>query len=172
MVALNKQQILKDVESLYKHSEYVFVVNVKGLESNKNNDIRKKFFETNAKAVVIKNTINKIASKSSNHSEIANALTEQNMSVFTSDPVSVAKILSDASKGEKSGVKIVGVSDGKAFYGADYVKMLSSMPSMDVIRGSLLSVIKSVHTKIAYSLSYHQSALVRVISNNSENNNK
>ena len=170
MVALNKQQIVEDVSSLYKDNEYVFVVNVKGLESNKNNSIREQFFHTGAKAVVIKNTINKIAAKTSKHSSLESALTEQNMSVFTNDPVSVAKILSDVSKGEKSGVKIVGVSDGKSFYGAHYVKTLSSMPSMDVVRGSLLSVIKSVHTKIVHSLSYHQSAIVRVISNNFENN--
>ena len=73
---------------------------------------------------------------------------------------------SSNTKDENSGMKIVGVSDGKAFYGADYIKSLATMPSMEVIRASLLSVIQSLPTKIAYSLLYCPTAIGRVISSN------
>lgn len=169
MATVFKENLVKDLIGSYKDSSYVFIVNVKGLESNKNNTLRKQVTNSGAKVLVVKNTLNKIAAKDTQHSSLVDTLKGQNMSIFATDPVSISKILVDSSKGDDSGIKIIGVSDGKSFYGADYVKTLATMPSMDVIRGSLLSVLQSVQRKIVYSLSYCPTAITRVISSNFEN---
>lgn len=169
MTTIVKKKLVEDLASVYNASGYVFIVNVKGLEANKNNTIRKQIIDNGAKAFVIKNTLNKIAASATNHSCVVDCLKGQNMSVFANDPVSIAKILVDVSKGDDSGVALVGVSDGKVFYGPDYIKTFATMPSLDVIRASLLSVIQSVPRKIAYSLSYCPASITRVISSNFEN---
>jgi ribosomal protein L10 len=135
----SKAQLMHDVKSMYERYAYVFVVNVSGLASNLNNTIRKDVLNAGGEALVIKNTINKIAVDGTSH-------------------VGMSDIL----------LKIIGVSDGKSFYGADYVKKLATMPSLDVVRASLLSVMQSVQRKIAYSLSFCPTAIPRVISSNFE----
>lgn len=164
----SKAQLMQDVKSMYERYAYVFVVNVSGLASNLNNTIRKDVLNAGGEALVIKNTINKIAVDGTLHVGMSSALLGQNMSIFAMDPIGISKILTSVSKDEKSGVKIIGVSDGKSFYGSDYVKKLATMPSLDVVRASLLSVMQSVQRKIAYSLSFCPTAIPRVISSNFE----
>lgn len=164
----SKVDLVQDIKSMYENYTYVFVVNVAGLASNLNNTLRKDILNAGGKALVIKNTLNKIAVNETSHAVMLNALAGQNMSVFASDPVGVSKILATIAKDESAGLKIIGFSDGKAFYGAEDVKKLATMPSLDVIRASLLSVMQSVQRKIAYSISYCPTAISRVIGNNFE----
>ncbi|MFT4967024.1 MAG: large subunit ribosomal protein L10 [Candidatus Deianiraeaceae bacterium] len=161
-----KVSLIEELRNTYNTYEYVFVVNISGLQANLNNAIRKNIADANGKAMVIKNTLNKISIKETPYVDISDSLIGQNMSIFSNNPVEISKILVNASKDETSGINIIGVSDGKEFYKQDYVQALSKMPSMDIIRASLLSVMQSVQRKIAYSVSYCPTALTRVISNN------
>ena len=161
-----KFNLVEQLKDKYLSHDYIFIVNTSGLPSNSGNTIRKQISGVNGTALTVKNTLNKIAIKNTKHTVVCDSLFGQNMSVFANDPVSVAKILVSYTKDENSGIKIIGVSDGKAFYGADYIKSLATMPSMEVIRASLLSVIQAVPTKIAYSLLYCPTAIGRVISSN------
>ncbi len=162
----SKSELVVNLKGMYSSHAYVFVVNTSGLLANTNNEIRKRLLKAKATTIVAKNTLNDIAVRDTSHAIISQVLVGQNMSIFATDPVEVAKILSNYAKDESSGVKIVGVSDGKNFYGEGYVKTLATMPSMEVIRASLLSVIQSVPRKIAYSLLYYPTAIGRVISSN------
>ena len=161
-----KFNLVEQLKDKYLSHDYIFIVNTSGLPSNASNTIRKQISGVNGTALTVKNTLNKIAIKNTKHTVVCDSLFGQNMSVFANDPVSVAKILVSYTKDENSGIQIIGVSDGKAFYGADYIKSLATMPSMEVIRASLLSVIQAVPTKIAYSLLYCPTAIGRVISSN------
>jgi len=161
-----KSDLVKQLKEMYDSHSYVFLVNTSGMLSNTNNEIRKKLLNADSTTIVAKNTLNDIAIRDTSHSVITNILVGQNMSIFAKDPVEVAKILSSYAKDDTSGIKIVGVSDGKNFYGESYVKNLATMPSMNVIRASLLSAIQSVPRKIAYSLLYYPTSIGRVISSN------
>ncbi len=161
-----KVSLIEELRNTYNTYEYVFVVNISGLHANLNNSIRKNIADANSKTMVIKNTLNKISIKETPYLDMSDSLVGQNMSIFSNNPVEVSKILVNASKDETSGINIIGVSDGKKFYQKDYVQALSKMPSMDIVRASLLSVMQSVQRKIAYSISYCPTALNRVISNN------
>ena len=162
----SKFGLVEQLRDKYISHDYIFIVNTSGLPSNSSNTIRKQISGVNGSALIVKNTLNKIAIKSTKHTVVCESLSGQNMSIFANDPVSIAKILISHTKDENSGMKIIGVSDGKAFYSADYIKSLATMPSMEVIRASLLSVIQSLPTKIAYSLLYCPTAIGRVISSN------
>ena len=161
-----KQELVSKLKNLYSSNKYVFVVNTSGFKSNASNDLRRQFSDSNSEALVAKNTLNKIAVAGTEHESLSAVLKGQNMSIFANDPVAVAKIISQISSDEKSGMKIVGVSDGKSFYDSNYVQKLSTMPSMDVVRASLLSVLQSVPSSIVHSLLYTPNAIARVVSNN------
>jgi large subunit ribosomal protein L10 len=161
-----KADLVSKLKGLYESHKYVFVVNTSGFKSNSSNGLRRKFAELQSEAVVAKNTLNKIAVSGTNHDSISSFLKGQNMSIFANDPVSVAKIIAQFSSEEKSGMKIVGVSDGKSFYDSNYVQQLSTMPSMDVVRAKLLSVLQSIPSSIVHSLLYTPNAIARVVSNN------
>lgn len=161
-----KHELVSKLKDLYSNYKYVFIVNTAGFKSNASNDLRRKFSDLQSEAVVAKNTLNKIAVSGTEHEPLCKVLKGQNMSIFANDPVSVAKIISQISSDESSGMKIVGVSDGKSFYDSNYVKQLSTMPSMDVVRAKLLSVLQSVPSSIVHSLLYTPNAIARVVSNN------
>ncbi len=162
----SKSELVANLQNMYSSHNYVFIVNTTGLLANTNNTIRKQLTKANAITIVAKNTLNDIAVRETSHAVISQVLVGQNMSIFAKDPVEVAKVLSTYAKDATSGIKIIGISDGKNFYGESYVKTLATMPSMEVIRASLLSVIQSVPRKIAYSLLYCPTAIGRVISSN------
>lgn len=162
----SKIELVSELKDLYSQHKYVFIINTMGLPSNSSNSLRRKFVDAQSKAVVAKNTLNKIAVDGTPHAVMTSHLKGQNMSIFANDPVSISKIISEFSSDENSGVKIVGVSDGKSFYDSKYVQRLSTMPSMDVIRAKLLSVLQSVPSSIVHSLLYTPNAVARVVSNN------
>lgn len=162
----SKAGLVSELKNLYLQHKYVFIINTSGLHANSSNTLRRRFVALQSKAVIAKNTLNKIAIHGTPHSMMTDYLKGQNMSIFANDPVSISKIIAEFSSEESSGVKIVGVSDGKSFYDSKYVQRLSTMPSMDVIRAKLLSVLQSVPSGIVHSLLYTPNAIARVVSNN------
>lgn len=165
MIKNSKIELVQLLEKQYSFYKYVFVLNFSGLKSNTNNTIRKHIRDTGSDIFVVKNTLNKISVSNTDHRILSDSMSGQNVSVLTNDPVSVAKILNTYTADEKSGIKVVAISDGKAIRSADYLKVLVSIPTMDVLRATLLSTLQSIPTRITSSLLYHQSSITRVVSN-------
>ena len=81
---------------------------------------------------------------------------------YSDDPISTSKVLVDFAK-DNENLKILGGAMGEKELTIDEIKMLASLPSLEVIRARLLSLLVSTQTNIACTLNATQSGLARLI---------
>jgi ribosomal protein L10 len=138
------------LKSLYSSNSYVFLINISSVNVASVTTLRASLSKV-AKLKVVKNTINKIACSDSNFKHISESLKDQVLTIFTSNPVEVAKGISSLSS--EIELKVIGCADQKNFYNSSYVEKMSKLPSIEVIRSQILGSINGVPSKLLSTLS-------------------
>lgn len=168
MTRQEKQEFLSNLEEQYKANDFIFLIGMNKVNASAALQFRAEARKANASCVVAKNTLNKIVVQSLNVKNFDNHLSKQVLTVFTNNPVEVAKLLE---KYEDKGYKVLGGTDKTSILTSGDVKKLASLPSLSVLRSMLLSSILGVHTKTVRVLSESAASLVRLIAIDSKNKN-
>jgi large subunit ribosomal protein L10 len=155
-----KQELLKELGEMYSRNQFVFLISMKAVTASTALAFRREIRQNDAIAIVAKNTLNKIASKKVGLEMLSQYFTTQMLTVFTNNPVEVAKILG---KYETGGLTIVAGSDKQTMFMNEDVKKLATLASLPVLRGMLLSTILGVHRKTVRVLSESAASLTRLI---------
>jgi large subunit ribosomal protein L10 len=143
-----------------------FVITPQGLPSDAIMGFRRELNEVNASMKVVKNTLFK---KSLDHSSAGDSFLSELFSgpsavVFGHDPVSISKALVEFQKKHAKNVEILGGTLDSQVVRAEDIKNLSTMPSIEQLRGQLLSVLSAPASKLASLLKEAQRCAVRVLS--------
>lgn len=145
MPSAKNVELVKELRKVIGQYSDFFLTEYKGLSVADFTELRKKLRESGAVYQVIKNNIFKLALNNEKVEGLDEKLVGPNAVLFTSDPVSGAKVLTDflkdKAKAEKIAIK-AGYSEGKVV-GEDYVKALSTLPSREELLSKLLRTLKN-----------------------------
>ncbi len=169
MLKAEKQNFVKEFNSVLKDKNFLVVAHYKGLTVSEISDLRNQIREKNAVFKVAKNTLARRAIKETNFEKLDKFFVGPTSVAFSDDPVGTSKVMINYSK-ENENLKVIGGVMGDKELTIDEIKKLASLPSMDALRSQILGLLASVQTRIVYSLKDSQSKVVRVISNKPNNN--
>jgi large subunit ribosomal protein L10 len=139
----------------------VVVTHYMGLTVAEMSELRARLRKEGASLKVVKN---RLAQKAMNGSagDAGDRLFKGPVAIaFAKDPVSAAKVVIQYAK-DNDKFTVVGAVLGKTVLNADGVKSLSTLPSLDQMRGTLIGLIQAPATKVAGVLQAPAGQLARV----------
>ncbi len=158
-----KEHLIKSIEDIYSESTSVIFAHYHGLTVNQLSNLRKSLRQNNAYFRVVKNTLSKIAAQNSKTDLSGNLVVGPIAIAYTQkDPAAVAKALVDFSKDNKA-LKLVGGVVDKKVFSKENIEHLATLPSLDVLRANIISIIQAPATKLTRLLVTPATQVVRVI---------
>jgi large subunit ribosomal protein L10 len=124
--------------------------------------LRRELNANGGKLQVAKNRLAKIATEGTSHGVLNELLTGPTVLAYSADPIAAAKVAQGFAD-KNDGLKIIGGSMNGKFLDASGVKALSSLPSLDALRGKLIGLLQAPATKVAGVVQAPASQLARVM---------
>jgi large subunit ribosomal protein L10 len=163
-----KKILTKEYVARLNASPFFIVVNYKGLKVAHLTELRKRLVQAGAEVHIVKNSIFRIAAKEAGVGELNGALTGQ-MAVVTGqkDISAAAKALKNfAAEFDKLKFKFGYLNNQRLEEAA--IVALADLPSLDVLRATLLGLLNAPATKLAVLLNTPAKMLAQVIKAKSE----
>ena len=88
----NKKNIVKNLKDSFENSEGVIVTHYLGLDSSELTELRNRVKQAGSKFCVTKNSLAKLASKSTNYEELNGFFSGPVALVFSKDPIAGIKV--------------------------------------------------------------------------------
>lgn len=146
-----KQSLISDLKQTMDQANAVIVVHYKGLTVANMEALRSVAYKSGVSFKIVKNSLADIASKGTKNEVLSTFFVGPVAILWGEDSVTCSKIVGDFSKTNDK-LKIVGGSfEGKALSLED-VKILSTLPSFDELRGKIVGLLKASGTKLAVVL--------------------
>jgi large subunit ribosomal protein L10 len=138
-----KEYLVREAADHLEKSNFFFVTDYHGINAEETTELRNRLAQRGAEFHVVKNSSLRIVAKEKEIDDISDYLVGHSAIVVGGDDASgVAKDLNTYFK-EKDKVSVkCGALDNKVLT-ADEVKKLANLPSLDIIRAQLLSLINS-----------------------------
>ena len=159
-----KTQLLKDIGQMVGDSDYLFMFTYKGLKVKQISELRKSLSKHNATCKVLKNRLVKKAAESIGIKKISElSLTGDTAFIFgRGDAGPVAKVLLTFSKTHEA-LSAKNAYIGGELLGAKDVKLISELPSLEVLRAQLLGLLLAPSRNLVTILNVKASEIVNVI---------
>lgn len=157
-----KQEMVENLNDIFKTSGSVVVARYKGMTVAQMTDLRRKMGDAGAKFKVIKNRLAKIALDGAANGAGADLFLEPTGIAFSQDPTAAAKVASDFARTNDKFV-IVGGLLGSQALNADGIKALAAIPSMNELRSKLLGVFLAPGSKLVRQLNAPAQTLAAVL---------
>ena len=157
-----KREFVKNFNSVLKEKDFILVADYKGLNVAQISSLREQVSAANSNFKVAKNTLAKMAIKDTNFQMLEKLFVGPTSIAYSDDPVSTSKVLVEFAKDHEN-LKILGGAMGDKELSIEDINQLALLPSLDVIRANILSLLTSTQTKIAFALNASQSGLARLI---------
>lgn len=159
-----KVKLVDNIKKIYSESNSCIFTHYHGLTVSQLNDLRDSLSKTNAKFKVIKNSLSLRAANDTNVQlnedfnigPVAIAYTKDG------DASVLAKSIIDFSKSNKN-LKVIGAIVNNAAFDKANVEKLSALPSLDVLRATLVGLIQRPSTKLVTILSAPGAQLARLL---------
>ena len=144
-----KQPVVEEIKENIKDAKSVVLVDYRGLTVEQDTQLRKSMREADVIYKVYKNTLVSRAVEGTEFESLKDSLEGPNaFAVSTEDATAPARVLAEfAKKAPKLEIK-AGVVEG-AFYDAEGMKAIASVPSREVLLSKLLGSLQSPITNLA-----------------------
>ena len=162
-----KSDFVQKLKDEIKDSSSVIVAHYDGLSVSETDSLRKEMRDNGAKFKVTKNRLTKIALADTPYESIADLFTGPTAIAYSSDPVAPAKVSVNFEKKLENFKIIGGGYEGKKI-DLDKINFLATLPSLDQIRGILLSLLNAPAQKIASVVQAPGGQLARLLNARSE----
>jgi len=158
-----KQLLTKEYIARLNGSPFFIVVNYKGLKVSHMTELRKRLQKAGAEIHIVKNSIFQIAAKEAGVGEFNGSLTGQLAVVTGQKDISAAAKVVKNFGAEFDRLKVqFGYLNNQRLEQAAIVA-LADLPSLDVLRATLLGLLNAPATKLVVLLNTPASQLARVI---------
>lgn len=158
-----KQILTSEYRARLNASPFFIVVDYRGLKVAHLTELRKRLQGAGAEFHVVKNSIFRIAAKEAGVTDLNGSLAGQIAVVTGQKDISAAAKIVKTLGSELAKLKIhFGYLDNKRLEQAD-ILTLADLPSLEVLRGTLLAVINAPATKLARVLNTPATQLARVL---------
>jgi large subunit ribosomal protein L10 len=156
-----KQKLVSEIKETIGDAQLVVITQQSGLTVAEVSDLRRKMRAAGAGYKVAKNRLAQIALKGTKYEGLEKLLKGPTAIAYSSDPIAAAKVAVTFAKGNEK-LKIVGGSMGADVLGADAVKALATLPSLDELRAKLVGMLQTPATRVATILQAPAGQLARV----------
>lgn len=148
MLRSKKEEFIVELEELYKQSSSIIVTHYRGLTVSEVTLLRRNLRKDGAGFKVVKNTLSKIAANKAGLDLVAKLLSGPTAIAYSKDPVAAAKNIVEFAKTNQK-LKIVGGIVNNQILNKDEIQYLAELPSLDELRGKIISIVQAPATKMA-----------------------
>jgi large subunit ribosomal protein L10 len=156
-----KREFVSMLAAVFAETSMVVVTRNDGMTVAQVTNLRRRMREAGANYKVAKNRLASLALDGTRFDGIAPLLKGPTALAWAADPVAVAKTAVDFAKTNEKLV-ILGGALGTQTLNADGVRALAELPSLDVLRATLLGLISAPATRLATVIGAPASGLARV----------
>ncbi|MBL8707833.1 MAG: 50S ribosomal protein L10 [Rhodospirillaceae bacterium] len=158
-----KEKLVTELQETLNAANLVVVTHQAGLSVAEVSDLRRKMRAAGAGFKVAKNRLAKLALTGTKHEDLGKLLKGPTALAYSADPVAAAKVAVLYAKSNDK-LSIVGGSMGpQQTLGADGVKALATLPSLDELRSKLIAMLQTPATRLAVISQAPAGQLARVI---------
>jgi len=158
-----KELFVSDLRSSLDTAGLVIVTRQSGLTVAQSTDLRTKMYQAGGNFKIAKNTLARIAVKGLPCEGVTQYLSGPTAISYSVDPVAAAQVVVKFAKTNDK-VEILGGALGSKILGAEEVRFLAQLPSLDELRGQIIGLVQAPATKIARLAKEPASLLARVFS--------
>ncbi len=163
----DKKELVSNLTDTFKQSSAVILVDYSGLSVSMQQELKSRLAEADAKMVVVKNTLIKLAGKKAEINDDAvsdEVLAGQTAVIYTdSDPISPLQILAKFAKEFEVPQMKVGIVEGK-FQSKENLTALSKLPGKDVLSAQAVGAIGAPLYGLVSTLQGNLQKLVFILS--------
>lgn len=163
MEKAKKTEVVEELQGVFAESGSVVVAHYTGLTVAQLTALRTRARKEGVTFKVAKNRLAMRALQGTPIEGISHLFKGPTGIAFSKDPVAAAKVVVSYAK-DNDKLVVLGGSVGTTTLDVEGVKALSSLPSLDELRGKLIGLIQAPATKIAGVLAAPAGQLARVIS--------
>jgi large subunit ribosomal protein L10 len=149
---VNRSEKTSVVESLaerFRATPHVILADYRGMTAGQATELRRKIRGAGGTYLVLKNRLARRGAEGTAVAKIADKLKGTcGLAAHPSDPVLLAKVVSDFAKDNPQLRLVACVVDSKDVYGADGVKQLATLPGLQELRAQLLALINTPATQL------------------------
>jgi len=158
----DKRRVVEDLHAAWTESTVGIVAEYRGLTVSQMSELRRKLHEANVSMQVVKNTLARRAAEGTGFKAANELFTGPVAIAYGSEPVGMAKAISDFAKKHKALEIKGGVLDGKAV-DASGIMALANLPSREVLLAKMLGSMQSPISGFVRTLNEIPGSFVRVL---------
>ena len=145
----DKNTVVEGLTESFRGMPHVILTDFKGMTAGQSTDLRRKVRAAGGSYRVLKNRLARRGSEGTAVGKIADKLRGTcGLAGHPSDPVALAKVLSDFVKDNPQLRLVACVVDAKDVYAADGIKQLATLPGLQELRAQLLALINTPATQL------------------------
>jgi large subunit ribosomal protein L10 len=139
-----KNAAIQSMAEQFQKVPHVIVADFRGLSANQSADLRRKIRAAGGSYQVVKNRLARRAGVGTATEKLASRLIGPcGLASHSSDPVALAKVLTEFNKDNPQLRLVAGVVDGRDVVDAEGIKTLSKLPGLPGVRAQLLALIQT-----------------------------
>ncbi len=158
----DKQRVVEELNTALKASSSAIVAHYRGLTVSQMGELRNDLHKAGQSLQVVKNSLAKRASQDTEFAVAEPLFKGPTVLAYGSDPVALAKALSDFAKKHDAMQVLGGVLDGKLI-DSNNINALASLPSREVLLAKMLGSMQSPITGFVRTLSEVPASFVRTL---------
>lgn len=158
----DKHRIVDDLHAAWSESTAGIIAEYRGLTVSEMSELRRKLHDADVSLQVVKNTLARRAAEGTGFKAAEDLFTGPVVIAFGSEPVGMAKAISDFAKQHDALQVKGGVLDGKAIDAAG-IKALANLPSREVLLAKMLGSMQSPISGFVRTLNEIPASFVRVL---------
>jgi len=164
VIRSDKVTVVENMGKALATTPHVFLATFRGLKVNQVNELRTMVRGVGGKYAVIKNRLAKRAAPGTPLEMLSDRLTGPcALATHETDPIALAKVISEFGKTNPELEVLAGVIDGKELLDSEGVKQLAKLPGLPELRAQLLAMIQTPATSLVRLLGTPSSQLARSI---------
>ena len=157
-----KHEFVATLHRVFQDAAIVIVTHYSGLTVAQLNKLRVNMRGVGGNVKVTKNRLVQRAVEGTPYQLLGPLFNGPTAIAYANDPVAVAKVAVDYAKTNPRLV-LLGAAVGQHRLDVDGVKVLATLPSLDVLRGTIIGLIRTPPTRVAGVLKAPASQLARVL---------
>ena len=158
-----KAYLIEEAKNHLSKSEYFFLTDFNGIDSQETSELRSKLAERGAEFHVVKNSSIRLAARPDLIKDLDSHLKGHTAVVVGGDDASgVAKVLSEYFKTKEKGCVKAGALGDRPLT-ADEIKQIATLPGLEQLRAQLLSLLNTPASSLVTVLSAPARGMVAVL---------
>ena len=166
----NKKNIIKNLKESFENSAGVIVTHYIGLNNSELTDLRNEIKGVGANFCVTKNSLAKLATKSTDFESLNDYFTGPTALIFSKDALAGIKVVKKFSE-KNENLKFVTASLDKKIIELKEFETLAKLPSLEELRAKIVGYITAPHQQLINVLNAPATETAGVIENYSKKKN-